>query len=169
MKDWFCLYQFDRRFVDESARCPHHSAEPEEGPMLVRDHDGVAWSDEEIELHAVTSYTWQEVSCFACNARDGQCAIERRLIEGEFGSLENYERWQQEHEQRQKDWLEKERQRDREMRSRNIYEGTTLTRGDKTYLLDGELGELFLQAQIGNIHEEEFYKALEMAKVVAND
>lgn len=175
MKDWFCHYQFDKRFAQESAKCPHRSKELEEGVVLVRDHDGLACDLngtlrglDGIELHAGLTHSWREISCYACNACEGQCPIERKCIEERFGSLVNYELWLQKSEERQRELEMAEAQREGERKKLEIRGGPMiLTIAEKTYELDKQLEEQFLQVIVGNISETDFFKALKRGKAVS--
>lgn len=165
--DWYCKYQFDKRLAEEVNYCPHRSAEPQQGTILAGNFDGLAWNDDEATLHTAPVCDWQDVTCYACNAFFGQCAIERRLIEEKFGSWEKYEQWLAEREQIRKEAEEREKQLEQERKAQEIRYPMRLTYRNVTYELDEQVDYLLAQAQVGNIPESEFYEALKTAKVVA--
>lgn len=83
MKDWFCPFQFDKHFADESASCTYRSKELEDGAILTNNYGAVgAWyHDEEIDLRPTACFYWREVNLFACNAPcDEHCEIKHRFM-----------------------------------------------------------------------------------------
>ena len=169
MKDWFCSYQFYKRYAEESAKCPHRSAEKVDGAISYGNfgdlyEHSLGWQDID---RPRAGYTWQDTECYACNACEGQCPIYNRLIEERFGSIENYARWKAETEHRQKELAETEKQREAEQKAREIRSGRLLIRGGITYELNEELEDLLMQAQVGNVPESDFYEALQRAKEVS--
>lgn len=167
--DWYCKYQFDMRFTEEVAQCPHRSAEPQQGAILNGNFDGTVWNDEEAALHIGPLCDFHDVICYACDACDGQCAIERRLIEQHFGSWEKYEQWQREYERIRREVEEREEQLEQERQAQEIRSPARLTHCGITYELNEEQEEMLKQAIVGNVPEEQFYNALKTAKVVANE